>query len=60
LPARCELEQTYGGDHLDLVLVSGYVAKLLANTRVAKFLTRHYAEILAEFQKIADVKSAAA
>jgi hypothetical protein len=54
------IEQTYGKDHLDLVLVNGYVAKLLANARVVKFLTQHYAEILAEFQKIVDVKSAAA
>lgn len=54
------IEQTYGNDHLDLVLVNGYVAKLLGNTRVVKFLTQHYAEILAEFQKIVDVKSAAA
>ena len=54
------IEQTYGNDHLDLVLVSGYLAKLLSNTRVVKFLTQHSAEILAEFQKIVDVKSAAA
>lgn len=54
------VEQTYGHDHLDLVLVNGYVAKLVANTRVVKFLTQHYAEILAEFQKIANVKSAEA
>ena len=53
------IEQTYGNDHLDLVLVNGYVAKLLANARIVKFLTQHYAEILAEFEKIVDVKSAA-
>ena len=28
------VEQTYGNDHLDLVLVNGYVAKVLANARV--------------------------
>ena len=54
------IEQTYGNDHLDLVLVNGYVARLLANARVVKFLTQHYAEILAEFQQIAGGKSAAA
>jgi hypothetical protein len=53
------IEQTYGNDHLDLVLVNGYVAKLLANPRIVKFLTQQYAEILAEFRKIVDVKSAA-
>lgn len=54
------IEQTYGNDHLDLVLVNGYVAKLLANARVVKFLTQHYAEILAEFRKILDIKPVAA
>ena len=54
------IEQTYGNDHLDLALVNGYLAKLLANARIVKFLTQHYAEILTEFQKIVDVKSAAA
>ena len=54
------IEQTYGNDHLDLVLVNGYVAKLVANARIVKFLTQHYAEILTEFQRIVDVKSAAA
>jgi hypothetical protein len=53
------IEQTYGNDHLDLVLVNGYVAKLVANVRVVKFLTQHYAEILSEFKKLVDVKSAA-
>jgi hypothetical protein len=38
-------------DHLDLVLVNGYVTKLLGNARVVKFLGQHYAEILAEFPK---------
>ena len=41
------------------MLLNGYVAKLLANGRIVKFLTQHYAEILAEFEKIVDVKSAA-
>ena len=54
------IEQTYGNDHLDLVLVNGYVARLLANARVVKFLMQHFAEILAEFQQIACGKSAAA
>jgi RepB plasmid partitioning protein/ParB-like nuclease domain len=53
------IEQTYGHDHLDLVLVNGYVVRLLANARVVKFLAQHYAEIFAEFRKIVDVKSAA-
>lgn len=54
------IEQTYGNDHLDLVLVNGYIAKLLGNARVVKFLKQHFADILGEFQKLVDVKSAAA
>ena len=46
------IEQTYGKDHLDLVLFKGYLARLLGNDAVSKFLAEHYAEILAEFQKL--------
>jgi ParB-like chromosome segregation protein Spo0J len=53
-------EQSYGTDHLDLVLAKGYLAKLLRNTRAVRFLTNHHQEILNEFRKIADVESATA
>ena len=46
------IEQTYGKDHLDLVLFNGYLTRLLDNARVLKFLAEHYAEILVEFQKL--------
>ena len=54
------IEQTYGTDHLDLVLVNGYVARLIANARIAKFLTQHHAEVLDAFRRIVAVKTAAA
>lgn len=53
------IEQTYGADHLDLVLATGYVGRLLGNARVVRHLAQHYADILAEFQKIADLQKAA-
>lgn len=53
-------EQSYGTDHLDLVLAKGYLAKLLRNTRAARFLGNHHQEILNEFRKIAEVESASA
>ena len=53
------IEQTYGKDHLDLVLINGYLARLLDNARVLKFLAEHYAEILAEFQKLTGRTAAA-
>ena len=53
-------EQSYGTDYLDLVLAKGYLAKLLRNTRVVRFLNNHYQEILSESRKLADVESAPA
>ena len=53
-------EQSYGTDHLDLVLVKGYLAKLLRNTRVVRLLNNHHQEILGEFRMIADIEGASA
>lgn len=52
-------EQSYGTDHLDLVLVKGYLAKLLRNARIVRFLAQRHQEFLSEFQKIADIESVA-
>ena len=48
-------ERTYGADHLDLVLARGYVAKLIGNARIVRYLARHYPDFLPEFQRIAEV-----
>ncbi len=53
-------EQSYGVDHLDLVLAKGYLGSLLANARVARYLAQHHGEILKEFQKIAETEQTAA
>lgn len=53
-------EQSYGTDHLDLVLAKGYLGKCLANARIVRYLAQHYSEILAEFQKLADTETARA
>jgi ParB-like chromosome segregation protein Spo0J len=42
-------EQSYGTDHLDLVLANGYLGKLLSNARVVRYLAQHQQEILSEF-----------
>lgn len=47
-----QIESSYGDDILHLVIASGYLAKLLANGEIARFLERHHAEILAEFRAI--------
>ncbi len=53
-------EQTYGADHLDLVLATGYVSKLLRNGKVVGYLAKHFQELLFEFQKITEAEAAAA
>ena len=53
------IEQSYGSDHLDLVLAAGYVSNLLGNARVVRHLAKHHANLLGEFQKIADMQKAA-
>jgi hypothetical protein len=53
------IEQDYGADHLDLVLASGYVGRLLTNARIVRYLAQGHPEILAEFQKISELQNAA-
>lgn len=45
-------EQTYGQDMLNLVMVKGYLSKLLDNKAVLRFLTKFQPELLAEFESI--------
>ncbi|MDX0016572.1 hypothetical protein GOB19_26670 [Sinorhizobium meliloti] len=44
-------EETYGIDNLHLTVARGYVAKLLANTRIIRWLS------YPEFQKIAEIEA---
>jgi ParB-like chromosome segregation protein Spo0J len=53
-------EQSYGTDHLDLVLANGYLGKLLSNARVVRYLAQHHRDILTEFQKLAEIETVAA
>jgi hypothetical protein len=51
------IEESHGKNVLNMVIVGGYLRKLLDNARVARFLTQHYPEIAAELQKVAESKS---
>ena len=53
-------EQSYGTDHLDLVLAKGYLAKLLGNARIVRYLAQNHHELLVEFQRIAEIETTAA
>lgn len=49
------VEETYGIDNLHLTVARGYIAKLLANNRVVRWLSTHQQDYLSEFQKIAEI-----
>lgn len=49
------VEETYGIDNLHLTVARGYIAKLLANNRVVRWLALHQQDYLAELQKIAEI-----
>lgn len=51
------VEERHGKNVLHLVLARGYLAKLLSNNRVLRFLSAGYSDILGEFQKIVDASS---
>jgi RepB plasmid partitioning protein len=53
-------EKSYGTDHLDLVLIIGYLGKMIGNARVVRYLAQHHHEILVEFQKVAGTEAGAA
>ena len=51
------IKDSYGEDTLNLVLATGYLSKLLDNARIVRFLSKHDAGILSEFQKIIEATS---
>lgn len=52
-----QIENSYGPNHLNLVLARGYLVSLVNNPKVALYLTQNHSEILGEFQKITDAGS---
>jgi hypothetical protein len=53
-------EKSYGTDHLDLVLANGYLSRVLGNARVVRYLSQTHPDILTEFQRLAQLETAAA
>lgn len=51
------LEQSYGQDILNLVLARGYLAKLIGNEAVIRFLTHKHEDFLNEFSNIVNTTS---
>jgi hypothetical protein len=48
------IEDSYGPDHLNLVLARGYLVSLLNNDKVVRYLDQNHTEILTELQKISE------
>ena len=54
------IEESYGPDHLDLVLARGYLSRLLGNPKVARYLEQHHQDILSELLQIIEQQATAA
>lgn len=46
------IEESHGTQVLNLVLASGYVSKLLGNTRVTRYLSQNHADIFHELEQL--------
>jgi hypothetical protein len=55
--AITSIQDTYGQDHLHLTVVRGYLAKLVGNPKVVKYLEKCQPEFLSEFRNIVQVTS---
>ena len=53
------VEDDYGIDNLHLTVAKGYVAKLLGNVRVVRWLAQNRHEYLAELQSVAEIETVA-
>jgi hypothetical protein len=51
------IEENYGANVLNLTLAKGYLTSLLSNAKLVRYLAQHHAEILKQFQKIAEMKT---
>jgi hypothetical protein len=51
------VEESYATQALDLTIGLGYIERLLANTRIEKYLVKHHVELLNEFKKLLGEKA---
>src|SRR5712692_6817552 len=51
------IEESHGNQVLNLVLARGYLAKLLGNARVERYLGQHHADIFRELQSVSESSS---
>lgn len=53
------VEDSYGIDNLHLTVARGYIAKLLGNALIVRWLSQNRHEYLGEFQRIAEIETIA-
>jgi hypothetical protein len=53
------IEESYGLDHLDLVLAKGYLGRMIANEQVHEYLRRHHKDILTELKQLTEQQTTA-
>jgi hypothetical protein len=51
------IEDSYGPDHLNLVLAPGYLVSLVENQEISRYLAQNHGEILSEFRRISELVS---
>ncbi len=51
------IEESFGPNVLNLTVAKAYLATLLGNARIIKYLALHHPEFLTQFQKIVDMSS---
>tara|TARA_B100000686_G_C16803732_1_gene988229 strand:- start:4044 stop:4949 length:906 start_codon:yes stop_codon:yes gene_type:complete len=51
------IEENYGQDILNLTLAKGYLAKLIENQNIRKYLATHHAGLLDQFGRIAEIET---
>lgn len=51
------IEESFGPNVLNLTVAKAYLATLLGNARIIKYLALHHPEFLTQFQKLVDMKS---
>jgi hypothetical protein len=51
------IEESHGNEVLNLVLARGYLAKILGNARIVRFLTQNYPDIFHELQSVSEEAS---
>ena len=48
------IKDSYGSDHLKLVIMRGHLEALFQNDHVVRYLSQHHGEIFEELRKLVD------